>query len=335
MSVDLTTNYLGLKLKNPLVVAACPLTGQLDVLQRLDEANASAVVLPSLFEEQIMHDELAMAEVHEFGTDSFAESLSYFPEQDDYRTGPEEYLKTLEEAKKMLSVPVIGSLNGTSEGGWTRYAKLMEEAGADALELNIYFIAADLEMTAEQVEQRYLDLIRVVKDAVSIPLAVKVGPYFSSIGHMACRMADAGADGLVLFNRFLQPDIDIDDLDTSPHLELSTTFEMLLPLRWIAILKGRVNASLALTSGLHSSPGLIKAILAGADVGMVASMLYKDGVHRIQAILDEMTEWMEEKDYESVEQMKGSMSQANCPDASAFERGNYMKALQNYTGEPI
>jgi dihydroorotate dehydrogenase (fumarate) len=335
MSVDLTTHYLGLKLKNPLVVAACPLTGQLDVLQRLDEANASAVVLPSLFEEQIMHDELAMAEVHEFGTDSFAESLSYFPEQDDYRTGPEEYLKTLEEAKKTLSVPVIGSLNGTSEGGWTRYAKLMQEAGADALELNIYLIAADLEMTAEQVEQRYLDLIRMVKDAVSIPLAVKVGPYFSSIGHMACRMAEAGADGLVLFNRFLQPDIDIDDLETTPQLELSTAFEMLLPLRWIAILKGRVNASLALTSGLHSSPGLIKAILAGADVGMVASMLYKDGVHRIQAILDEMAEWMDEKDYESVEQMKGSMSQENCPDASAFERGNYMKALQDYTGEPI
>jgi dihydroorotate dehydrogenase (fumarate) len=335
MSVDLTTNYLGLKLKNPLVVAACPLTGQLDVLQRLDEANASAVVLPSLFEEQIAHDELAMAEVHEFGTDSFAESLSYFPEQDDYRTGPEEYLKTLEEAKKALSVPVIGSLNGTSEGGWTRYAKLMQEAGADALELNIYLIAADLEMTAEQVEQRYLDLIRVVKDAVSIPLAVKVGPYFSSIGHMARRMADAGADGLVLFNRFLQPDINIDDLETSPHLELSTAFEMLLPLRWIAILKGRVNASLALTSGLHCSPGLIKAILAGADVGMVASMLYKDGVHRIQAILNEMTEWMEQHEYESVEQMKGSMSQENCPDSSAFERGNYMKALQSYTGEPI
>jgi dihydroorotate dehydrogenase (fumarate) len=335
MSVDLSTTYLGLKLKNPMVVAACPLTAQMDILQRLDEANAAAVVLPSLFEEQIMHDEEAMAEVHQFGTESFAESLSYFPEQDDYRTGPEAYLKTLEDAKNALSVPVIGSLNGTSEGGWVRYAKLMEEAGADAIELNIYLIAADLEMTADQVEQRYLDLIRVVKDAVSVPLAVKVGPYFSSMGHMALRMVEAGADGLVLFNRFLQPDIHIDDLETKPKLVLSTDFEMLLPLRWIAILSGHVDASLALTSGLNSSPGLIKAILAGADVAQVASMLYKDGVHRIQAILDEMTEWMEEKDYESVEQMKGSMSQENCPDPSAFERGNYMKALQDYAGEPI
>jgi dihydroorotate dehydrogenase (fumarate) len=335
MSVDLTTNYLGLKLKNPMVVAACPLTGQMDILQRLDEANAAAVVLPSLFEEQIAHDELAMAEVHEFGTDSFAESLSFFPEQDDYRTGPQEYLRTLEDAKKALSVPVIGSLNGTSEGGWVRYAKLMEEAGADALELNIYLIAADVESTAEQVEQRYLDLIKTVKSAISIPMAVKVGPYFSSMGHMAIRMAKAGADGLVLFNRFLQPDIHLDDMTTKPKLVLSTDFEMLLPLRWIAILKGRIEASLALTSGLNSSQGLIKAVLAGADVAQVASMLYKDGVHRVQAILDEMAEWMEEQEYESVEQMKGSMSHENSPDPSAFERGNYMKALQAYAGEPI
>ncbi len=335
MSVDLTTTYLGLKLKNPMVVAACPLTGQMDILQRLDEANAAAVVLPSLFEEQIAHDELAMAEVHEFGTDSFAESLSFFPEQDDYRTGPQEYLRTLEDAKKALSMPVIGSLNGTSEGGWVRYAKLMEEAGADAIELNIYLIAADVESTADQVEQRYLDLIKTVKSAISIPMAVKVGPYFSSMGHMAIRMAKAGADGLVLFNRFLQPDIHLDDLTTKPKLVLSTDFEMLLPLRWIAILKGRIEASLALTSGLNSSQGLIKAILAGADVAQVASMLYKDGVHRVQAILDEMAEWMEEHEYESVEQMKGSMSHENSPDPSAFERGNYMKALQAYAGEPI
>ncbi len=335
MSVDLTTTYLGLKLKNPMVVAACPLTGQMDILQRLDEANAAAVVLPSLFEEQIAHDELAMAEVHEFGTDSFAESLSFFPEQDDYRTGPQEYLRTLEDAKKALSMPVIGSLNGTSEGGWVRYAKLMEEAGADAIELNIYLIAADVESTADQVEQRYLDLIKTVKSAISIPMAVKVGPYFSSMGHMAIRMAKAGADGLVLFNRFLQPDIHLDDLTMKPKLVLSTDFEMLLPLRWIAILKGRIEASLALTSGLNSSQGLIKAILAGADVAQVASMLYKDGVHRVQAILDEMAEWMEEHEYESVEQMKGSMSHENSPDPSAFERGNYMKALQAYAGEPI
>jgi len=335
MSVDLTTNYLGLKLKNPVVVAACPLTQDLDVVQRLEEANAAAIVLPSLFEEQIQHDEMAMAEVHEFGTDSFAESLSFFPEQDDYRTGPESYLKTIEDAKNKVSIPVMGSLNGTSHGGWIRYAKSMEDAGADALELNIYFIPTDLTMTATDVEQRYIELITEVKESISIPLAVKVGPYFSSIGNMAVQMAEAGADGLVLFNRFLQPRIDIDTLQTAPKLVLSTPFEVQLPLRWIAILAGRVKASLALTSGIHSSEGMIQSLLAGADVGQIASMLYKDGVHRIGAILDEMAEWMEEKEYESVEQLKGSMSQENCPDPEAFERGNYMKALTSFTGPPI
>jgi dihydroorotate dehydrogenase (fumarate) len=335
MSVNLSTKYLGLSLKNPLVVSACPLTQKLDSLKQIEAAGAAAAVLPSLFEEQIEHDEVELTKAHEFGTESFAEALTYFPEQDDYRAGPETYLEYIEKAKATVSMPIIASLNGTSEGGWIRYAKLMQDVGADALELNVYFIAADLDMTAEQVEQQYLDLVGAVKQSVSIPLAVKVGPYFSSMGNMAKRLAAAGADGLVLFNRFLQPDIDLDDLETEPHLELSSRSELLKPLRWIAILHGRVDASLALTSGLHEATDLAKALLAGVDVGMVASVLYKQGIGHISEILDGLSAWMEEKEYDSVEQLKGSMSQENCPDSTAFERGNYMKALVSFTGQPI
>ncbi|MBN1590806.1 MAG: dihydroorotate dehydrogenase-like protein [Pirellulales bacterium] len=335
MSVNLKTKYLGLSLKNPLVVSACPLTQKLDALKQIEEAGAAAAVLPSLFEEQITHEEVEMAKAQEFGTDSFAEALTYFPEQDDYRAGPETYLEYIAKAKQAVSMPIIASLNGTSEGGWVRYAKLMQDAGADALELNVYFIAANLDMTAQQVEQQYLDLVGAVKKSVSIPLAVKVGPYFSSMGNMAKRLAGAGADGLVLFNRFLQPDIDLDDLETSPQLELSNRYELLKPLRWIAILHGRVKASLALTSGLHEATDLTKALLAGADVGMVASVLYKQGIGHLSEILDGLQTWMEEKEYESVDQLRGSMSQENCPDPAAFERGNYMKALVSYAGEAI
>jgi len=335
MSVNLTTKYLGLELKNPLVVAACPLTERSDIMQRIEEAGAAAAVMPSLFEEQIAHEEVALSQVQDFGAESFAESLTYFPEQDDYRSGPDKYLEKIGELKKAVSIPIIASLNGTSEGGWVRYAKLMQDAGADALELNIYFMATDLDMTSQQVEQRYLDLIGAVKNSVSIPLAVKVGSHFSSMGNMARRMAAAGADGLVLFNRFLQPDIDLEEMKPTPKLVLSTEFEQLLPLRWIAILHGRVNASLALTRGIYTAEGMLKALLAGADVGMVASMLYRDGVHRIGAILERMAAWMEENEYESVEQLKGSMSHENCPDPAAFERGNYMKALTSFTGEAI
>ena len=251
MSVDLTTTYLGLKLKNPLVIGACPLTEKVETLQRLEAAGAAAAVLPSLFEEQIDHDQIEMARVQDFHTESFAESLTYFPEQDDYHAGPEGYLDYIAKAKQAVKIPIIASLNGTSVGGWTRYAKMMQDAGADALELNIYFVAADVETTADEVEARYLELVAAVKQSVSIPLAVKVGPYFSAMANMARRLADAGADGLVLFNRFLQPDIDLETMETTPRLVLSTPFELLLPLRWIAILHGRVNASLALTGGLH------------------------------------------------------------------------------------
>jgi dihydroorotate dehydrogenase (fumarate) len=335
MSVDLTTTYLGLRLRNPLVVAACPLCESLDKLRRLEDAGAAAAVFPSLFEEQIQHEEVELAKLHEFGTDSFAEALTYFPKQQDYRFVPDDYLEKIAAAKRAVSMPILGSLNGVSQGGWTRYAKLMEEAGADALELNVYFVAADLEMTGEEVEAQYLELVSAVKRSVLIPLAVKLGPYFSSMGHMARRLVAAGADGLVLFNRFIQPDIDLENLEAVPNLVLSTPQELSVPLRWAAILHGRVNASLAVTSGIHDAEGMLKALLAGADVGMVASVLYKKGFGQIGAILEGIAAWMDQKEYESVEQLKGSMSRENCPDPSAFQRGNYMKALTSFTGIPI
>lgn len=335
MSVDLRTTYLGLKLASPLAIAASPLTDSLDTLKRLEAAGASAAVLPSLFEEQVVHDEVELAKIYDFGAESFAEALTYFPEQDDYRIGPDHYLRHIAEAKRAVKIPIIGSLNGTSKGGWTRYAKLMQDAGADALELNVYFVAADLSMTSQDVEAMYTDLVAAVKQSVSIPLSVKVGPYFSSMGHMAKRLVDAGADGLVLFNRFLQPDIDLEELAIKPHLALSSAHELLLPLRWIAILHGRLQTSLAVTSGIHAADGLAKAILAGADVGMVASMVLRDGADKVAKVLTGLRAWMEEKEYESVEQMKGSMSQENCPEPAAFERGNYMKALASYTGRAV
>ena len=335
MSVDLSTSYLGLKLKNPLVISACPLTAELDQLRRLEQAGAAAAVLPSLFEEQIEHESMEMTKVHEFGSESFAEALTYFPEQDDYRTGPEDYLGTIEAAKKAVAIPIIASLNGSSKGGWVRYAKMMQEAGADALELNIYFVAADVEMTGHDVESRYLELVAEVKQSLSIPLAVKVGPYFSSMGNMGVRLVEAGADGLVLFNRFFQPDIDLESMETQPRLHLSTPTELLVPLRWIAVLHGRVKASLAATGGIHDTSGLLKTLLAGADVGMIASVLYQKGVDEVDKILAGMRQWIEKNDYESVEQLKGSMSRENCPDPSAFQRGNYMKTLTSFVGKAI
>ena len=335
MSVDLSTKYLGIDLKNPLVISACPLTQPADSLRRLEDVGAAAAVLPSLFEEQIEHDEVSMSDVQDFGTESFAESLTYFPDPGDYRTGPDSYLESIAEAKKAVSIPVIASLNGSSKGGWVRYAKMMQDAGADALELNIYFVATDPEMTGRDVESRYLDLLSAVKESVSIPLAVKVGPYFSSMGNMARRLAEAGADGLVLFNRFIQPDIDLDALETSSKLILSSPNELLVPLRWIAILHNRVSASLACTSGIHDSDGMLKALLVGADVGMVASVLFKQGIDHVATILGGVRQWMEEKEYESVSQLKGSMSRENCPDPAAFQRGNYMKALTTFTGKAI
>ncbi|MGD0516240.1 MAG: dihydroorotate dehydrogenase-like protein [Thermoguttaceae bacterium] len=335
MSINLSTKYLGLNLKNPLVIAACPLTGKIDWLKRLEAAGAAAAVLPSLFEEQIEHDEMEMAKAREFGTESFAEALSYFPEPQDYRSEPDDYLEMIGQAKKAVKIPIIASLNGTGKGGWVRYAKMMQDAGADALELNVYYIATDQDMTGKEVESRYLELVATVKQSVSIPLAVKVGPYFSAMANMAKRLSDAGADGLVLFNRFLQPDIDLDTLETTPKLILSDPYELLAPLRWVAILHGRIKASLAVTGGIHDGDAMIKALLAGADAGMIASAIYHKGFKQVEEILSGLTKWMEEKEYDSVEQLKGSMSQENCPDPEAFARGNYMKTLISYSGKPI
>jgi dihydroorotate dehydrogenase (fumarate) len=335
MSVDLGTQYLGLKLNNPVVISACPLTEPLDSLRRLEDAGAAAAVFPSLFEEQIEHDEVELTRVHEFGTESFAEALTYFPEAQQYQFETDTYLESIAAAKKSLAIPVIGSLNGVSDGGWIRYARLIQEAGADALELNIYFIPADVDLPGEEVESRYLELVRSVKKSISIPLAVKIGPYFSSPANMAKRLVEAGADGLVLFNRFLQPEIDLEELAVRPRLAFSTPYELLLPIRWVAVLHGRLAASLAITSGIHDADGMLQALLTGADVGMIASVLYQKGFGQIGTILRGMSEWMEEKEYESVAQLRGSMSLENCPDPSAFARGNYMKTLTSFTGQPI
>ncbi|MBN1393723.1 MAG: dihydroorotate dehydrogenase-like protein [Pirellulales bacterium] len=335
MSADLNTTYLGLKLKNPLVISACPLTAEAAVLKRLEQAGAAAAVLPSLFEEQIEHESEQMAKAEEFGTESFAEALTYFPRQDDYRTGPEEYLESIEAAKKAVSIPIVASLNGASAGGWVRYAKMMQEAGADALELNVYFVPGEMDMTGKEVEDRYFELVAAVKQSISIPLAVKIGPYFSSLCNVALRLVEAGADGLVLFNRFFHPDIDLENMETHPQLHLSAPAELSVPLRWVAMLHGRLNASLAATGGIHDAQGLLKALAAGADVGMIASVLYQKGIDQVAAILADLSKWMDEKDYASVEQLKGSMSRENCPDPAAFQRGNYMKTLTSFVGKAI
>jgi dihydroorotate dehydrogenase (fumarate) len=277
VSVDLSTTYLGLKLKNPLVASASPLTGKLDTLLQLEEAGASAAVWPSLFEEQIEHEETEIAELYDYGAESYAESLSYMPALDDYRIGPGVYLEQMEAAKKRLSIPLIGSLNGASKGGWVRYAKMIQDAGADALELNIYFIPTDPEMSGTDVEDQYLELVAAVKDSLSIPLAVKMGPYFSSLPRFATRLVEAGVEGLVLFNRFLEPDVDLEALEFRPTLQLSTRNELRLPLRWIAILRDHLDASLAATSGVHFTEDVIKALLVGADAVMIASILLQRG----------------------------------------------------------
>ncbi|HJS27079.1 MAG TPA: dihydroorotate dehydrogenase-like protein [Actinomycetota bacterium] len=330
MSVDLRTTYLGLELSNPLVPSASTLSARIDTLRRLQDAGASAVVMQSLFEEQIEHEELQTHRVIETGAESFPEALSYVPELEDYNTGPDEYLRYLESCRKELEIPVIGSLNGATEGGWVRYAKLIEDAGADALELNVYFVASDPDESGWEVERRYLDLVAAVRTSITIPLAVKVGPHFSSMANMARQLDEAGADGLVLFNRFLQPDIDLDTLQVDTRLHLSTSDEVLLPLRWIAILHGHVSCSLAATTGVWSAEDAVKLLLAGADVTMMASALFRHGPEHLGTILEGVRTWLEEHEYTSVEQLKGSMSQANVPDPVAYARSNYVQMLVSY-----
>ena len=328
---DLRTRYLGLELANPVVPSASTLSSRIDTLKRLQDAGAAAVVMQSLFEEQIEHEEIEIDRMLEAGAHSFPEAITYVPELEDYNIGPDAYLRHLEQTKEELEIPVIGSLNGASKGGWVRHAKLIRDAGADALELNIYYVAADPNLTSAEVEERYIDLVAAVRSSVEIPLAVKVGPFFSSMANMARRLVEAGADGLVLFNRFLQPDIDLETLGVDPTLHLSTSEELRLPLRWIAILRGRVDASLAATTGVHTWEDAMKLILAGADVTMMASALFKHGPEHVRTVVDGIRTWLDEHEYASVEQAKGSVSQAACPDPVAFERSNYMRALVSFT----
>ncbi len=328
--MDLNTNYLGLKLRTPLVVSASPLSEDLDNIKRMEDAGASAVVLYSLFEEQLRQDRLEMNQNLQQGTDSFAESLSYFPEAQDYRLGPEEYLKHIAAAKQATRIPVIASLNGSSAGGWTDYARQIQKAGADALELNIYYIPTDMNLTGTEVELTYLEILKAVKAAVTLPVAVKLSPFFSNFANMAKRLDNAGADALVLFNRFYQPDIELESLEVKPNILLSTPMASRLPLRWIALLHGRLNASLAATSGIHRASDVLKMLMAGADVTMLCSTLLRHGIPQISLIERELSGWMEEHEYESVHQLKGSLSQKNCPEPAAFERAQYMKALTGY-----
>ncbi len=333
MSVDLRSRYLGLELKNPIVAAASPMTGSIDRLKRLEAAGVAAVVLPSLFEEQIEHEEMEAHNLMLSGTELSPEAHGFFPEMQGYQTGPDNYLKMVSEAKRALSVPVIPSLNGHTPGGWTQIARQLEQAGADAIELNIYFLATDLNDSSAEIEKRYTDLVASVRAIVRVPLAVKISPYFSAMANMAARLAEAGASGLVLFNRFLQPDIMLDELEVAPHLVLSTSDELRLALRWIAILRGRIRASLAATGGAHTPDDVLKLLLAGADCVMVASSLLRKGPKHVATLVSSVEKWMGEREYVSVEQMKGSLSQHACPDPAAFERANYMKALTSYTGD--
>jgi dihydroorotate dehydrogenase (fumarate) len=331
--MNLKSKYMGMEIATPIVAAASPLTGNLRTLQRLERAGAGAVVLPSLFEEQIEHEEVEIQRLLDYGAENSPEVTGYFPELQEYRTGPVSYLKLIEEAKEKLSIPVIASLNGSSTGGWIEYAKLMQQAGADAIELNIYFVATDPEVSGSDVERRYVDLVLAICKEVNIPVAVKVGPFFSSMANMAVRLESAGAAGLVLFNRFLQPDIGLEDLEVVPTVQLSREEELRLPLRWIAILREHIKGSLAATSGVHSAEDVTKLVLAGADGVQIASSVLRRGPEFLTELRDGLTRWMEENEYESVEQMKGSMSQANIPDPEAFERANYMEALRSYTAD--
>lgn len=332
--MDLTTNYLGLKLRTPLVVSASPLSEEIDNIKRMADAGASAVVLYSIFEEQLRQDRLELNRNLENGTNSFAEALTYFPEPKEFRLGPEEYLKHIAAAKKATKIPIIASLNGSSNGGWTSYAKQIQQAGADALELNIYYIPTDLHLTGTEVELTYIEILKEVKAAVKIPVAVKLSPFFSNFANMAKRLDDAGADGLVLFNRFYQPDIELETLEVKPNLLLSTPMAMRLPLRWVAILYGKLGANLAATSGIHRAVDVIKMLLAGADVTMLCSTIIRHGIPQIAMIERDLVAWLEEHEYESVAQIKGSLSQKNCAEPAAFERAQYMKALTGYSLPP-
>lgn len=328
--MNLTTKYLGLELKNPIVPSASPLSSKVDSVKKLEDAGAAAVVVYSLFEEQILREETALDHYLSYGAESFAEAVEYFPKDLEYNEGPEEYLKHIAKLKEAVSIPVIGSLNGFTTGGWLKYAQQIQQAGADALELNLYNMAADVKKTAKDIEDEYVEIVKELKKDLKIPIAVKLSPFFTALPNFAKRLEEAGAEGLVLFNRFYQPDLDIEALEVTPNLVLSTNWEMRLPLRWIGILYSHINTSLAATSGIHGYQDVLKVIMSGADVAMVCSELLTNGVGRITEILSDLEKWMEEKEYKSIEQMKGSMSQKSVKDPTAFVRANYMKTLYSY-----
>lgn len=333
--MKLNTNYLGLNLRSPIVPSASPLSEDVDTIRAMEDYGAGAVVLYSLFEEQIEHESHELDHYLTAGTDSFAESLSFFPEMDSYSTGPTRYMEQIRKAREAVDIPIIASLNGASPGGWTNHARLMEEAGASAIELNLYYIPTDIAVSGIEIERRYLAVVKLVREAVGIPVAVKLSPYFSSTSHFANELCKVGASGLVLFNRFYQPDLDIHRLEVVPRLQLSSPADLRLPLRWIALLYDRVPADLALTSGVRTHEDVIKGLMAGASVVMVASELLRNGVSRIQDLKDAMYLWLEDHGYDSVEQLQGSMSQVHVADPAAFERANYMKVLKSWRDDPM
>ncbi len=328
--MDLSTTYMGLKLKNPIVPSASPLSESVDTVKAMEDAGAAAVVMYSLFEEQINHESGELDHYLSYGTESYAEATSYFPEPDDFKLGPVEYLDHIANLKKACDIPIIASLNGVSTGGWVKYAKNMEQAGADGLELNVYYIATNPNLTGSEIENMYIDTLKAVKENLKIPVAVKLSPYFTSMANMAKRLDHAGADALVMFNRFYQPDFDLAKLEAVPNLVLSTNWEMRLPLRWISILYSKIKANMALTSGVHSGEDVIKVMMAGGDIAMVCSELLMNGITRISEMLGSMEQWMDENEYESIQMMKGSMSQKSIGEPAAFERANYMKTLHSY-----
>jgi len=332
--MDLTTTYMGMTLKNPIVPSASPLSENLDTICEMEDAGAAAIVMYSLFEEQITWQSHQLDHYLSYGVESFAEATNYFPDMTHYHIGPEAYLKLINRAKMATNIPIIGSLNGVSTGGWIEYAKKIEEAGADALELNTYYIPTDIGMPGIEVEQMYMDVVQDVKNSISIPIAVKLCPYFSAPANMAYQLAQIGTNALVLFNRFYQPDFDLENLEVVPHLVLSDAHELRLPLRWVAIMYGRVPTDFAITTGIHTHEDVLKSLMAGAKVTMMASELLRNGIKRIDEILSDLTMWMEEHEYESVSQMQGSMSQQHVAEPAVFERANYMKVLHSWRPDP-
>jgi dihydroorotate dehydrogenase (fumarate) len=332
--MDLTTTYLGLELKNPLVASASPLSEKVETIKKLEEAGAAAVVMYSLFEEQIIHESMELDHYLDYGTDSYSEALTYLPNIGRYSIGPEKYLEHLSQVKKTVDIPIIGSLNGVSAGAWIDYARKIEGAGADALELNIYYLPFETDLTSEELENTYINFVSKVRSKITIPLAVKIGPYFSGLGNMCARLVDAGADGLVLFNRFYEPDIDLEKLEICPNLVLSTSQELSMPLRWIALLYGRVETDFALTTGVHNAEDVLKAMMAGARVAMMASELLKNGTGRVTEILADIEKWMKAHDYTSIQQMQGSMSEKSTHDPHGLRRSNYIKVMNSYTSLP-